>query len=146
MSDEERLVADFRGTGMTVGPHPMSYHRARMERMGVRRAIELSQLPRLVGSDRNVIDPSGLVPAFLGLSFANIVHPLLGDVELRPGNVMAPEAGKRDMLQRFGHHDAWIVLLNSSDRLFSIGNLEAVMVDPRLDTGISWQDGQADAG
>jgi error-prone DNA polymerase len=45
MSDEERLVADFRGTGMTVGPHPMSYHRAHMEKMGVRRAIELSQLP-----------------------------------------------------------------------------------------------------
>jgi error-prone DNA polymerase len=45
MNDEERLVADFRGTGMTVGPHPMSYHRARMEKMGVRRAIELSQLP-----------------------------------------------------------------------------------------------------
>jgi error-prone DNA polymerase len=45
MSDEERLVADFRGTGMTVGPHPMSYHRARMEKMGVRRAIELGQLP-----------------------------------------------------------------------------------------------------
>jgi error-prone DNA polymerase len=45
MTDEERLVADFRGTGMTVGPHPMSYHRTRMEKMGVRRAIELSQLP-----------------------------------------------------------------------------------------------------
>jgi error-prone DNA polymerase len=45
MTDEERLVADFRGTGMTVGPHPMSYHRARMEKMGVRRAIDLSQLP-----------------------------------------------------------------------------------------------------
>jgi error-prone DNA polymerase len=45
MTDEERLVSDFRGTGMTVGPHPMSYHRARMEKMGVRRAIELSQLP-----------------------------------------------------------------------------------------------------
>ncbi len=45
MNNEERLVADFRGTGMTVGPHPMSYHRARMKKMGVRRAIELSQLP-----------------------------------------------------------------------------------------------------
>ena len=30
MSAEERLVADFRGTGMTVGPHPMAYHRARL--------------------------------------------------------------------------------------------------------------------
>jgi error-prone DNA polymerase len=45
MTDEERLVADFRGTGMTVGPHPMAYHRVRMEKLGVRRAIELSKIP-----------------------------------------------------------------------------------------------------
>ena len=45
MSAEERLVADFRGTGMTVGPHPMAYHRARMDKMGVRRANELGQIP-----------------------------------------------------------------------------------------------------
>jgi error-prone DNA polymerase len=45
MTDEERLVADFRGTGMTVGPHPMSYHRNRMNELGVHRAIELSQIP-----------------------------------------------------------------------------------------------------
>ena len=45
MSNEERLVADFRGTGMTVGPHPMAYHRERMEKLGVRRAIDLSQIP-----------------------------------------------------------------------------------------------------
>jgi error-prone DNA polymerase len=44
MSNEERLVADFRGTGMTVGPHPMAYHRARMEKLGVRRAIDLRQI------------------------------------------------------------------------------------------------------
>jgi error-prone DNA polymerase len=44
MTDEERLVADFRGTGLTTGPHPMSYHRARMNKMGVRRAIELANL------------------------------------------------------------------------------------------------------
>ena len=42
MNHEERLVADFRGTGMTVGPHPMAYHRAKMQSMGVRTAIELS--------------------------------------------------------------------------------------------------------
>ena len=45
MTDEERLVADFRGTGMTVGPHPMSYHRAEMRAQGVRAAIDLKQLP-----------------------------------------------------------------------------------------------------
>ncbi len=27
MTTEERLVADFRGTGMTVGPHPLAFHR-----------------------------------------------------------------------------------------------------------------------
>jgi error-prone DNA polymerase len=45
MTDEERLVADFRGTGMTVGPHPMAYHRVRMNKLRVRRAVELRQLP-----------------------------------------------------------------------------------------------------
>jgi error-prone DNA polymerase len=45
MNHEERLVADFRGTGMTVGPHPMAYHRARMEMIGVHRACELRNIP-----------------------------------------------------------------------------------------------------
>jgi error-prone DNA polymerase len=44
MNAEERLVADFRGTGLTVGPHPMSYRRKEMDRLGIRRAGELSQL------------------------------------------------------------------------------------------------------
>jgi error-prone DNA polymerase len=45
MNAEERLVADFRGTGLTVGPHPMAYHRPRMQTMGIRKAIELSHIP-----------------------------------------------------------------------------------------------------
>ena len=45
MSAEERLVADFRGTGMTVGPHPMAYHRHRMRQMGIHKANELSHFP-----------------------------------------------------------------------------------------------------
>jgi error-prone DNA polymerase len=45
MNSEERLVADFRGTGMTVGPHPMAYHRARMQAMGIRKASDLSHIP-----------------------------------------------------------------------------------------------------
>jgi len=44
MDAEERLVADFRGTGLTVGPHPMAYRRPQMNALGVRRAIELPQL------------------------------------------------------------------------------------------------------
>jgi error-prone DNA polymerase len=45
MNHEERLVADFRGTGMTVGPHPMAYRREWLNAMGIRRAIELRNIP-----------------------------------------------------------------------------------------------------
>ena len=45
MTAGERLAADFRGTGITIGPHPMAYRRAEMQKQGVRRAIELAKLP-----------------------------------------------------------------------------------------------------
>ena len=35
MSWEERLVADFQGTGLTVGKHPMAYHRSRLARLNI---------------------------------------------------------------------------------------------------------------
>ncbi len=41
MTDEERIVADFYGTGMTVGHHPMSYCREEMNTLGVSRAADL---------------------------------------------------------------------------------------------------------
>jgi len=55
MTAEERLVADFRGTGMTVGPHPMAYHRRELQKEGIRSATELHSLPdgtsvRIAGS------------------------------------------------------------------------------------------------
>jgi error-prone DNA polymerase len=45
MNHEERLVADFQGTGLTVGPHPMAYRRDWLNAMGIRRASELRDLP-----------------------------------------------------------------------------------------------------
>jgi error-prone DNA polymerase len=45
MNHEERLVADFHGTGLTVGPHPMAYRREWLNAMGIRRANELRDLP-----------------------------------------------------------------------------------------------------
>ena len=35
MTYEERLIADFHGTGLTVGPHPMAYRRAEMKALGI---------------------------------------------------------------------------------------------------------------
>jgi error-prone DNA polymerase len=45
MNQEERLVADFHGTGLTVGPHPMAYRRDWLNAMGIRRASELRDIP-----------------------------------------------------------------------------------------------------
>jgi len=45
MNHEERLVADFHGTGLTVGPHPMAYRRAWLNAMGIRRASDLRGIP-----------------------------------------------------------------------------------------------------
>jgi len=44
MSDQERLVADFHGSGMTAGPHPMSYCRAWLDTMNVKRACDLARI------------------------------------------------------------------------------------------------------
>jgi error-prone DNA polymerase len=55
MTIEERLVADFSGTGVTVGKHPMAFHRAELHQMGISAASELARLPhgrttRIAGS------------------------------------------------------------------------------------------------
>jgi error-prone DNA polymerase len=44
MYADERLVADYSGTGLTTGPHPMAYRRGEMQRMGVASAIELRHM------------------------------------------------------------------------------------------------------
>ena len=44
MKPEERLLADFRGTGMTIGLHPMAYKRPQLIKEGVRSAADLHRL------------------------------------------------------------------------------------------------------
>jgi error-prone DNA polymerase len=41
MTAEDRLVADFRNTGMTIGPHPLSYHRQKLKSEGILSAVDL---------------------------------------------------------------------------------------------------------
>jgi error-prone DNA polymerase len=45
MSDSERLNADFRGTHLTIGRHPMSFHRGRLNQLGVVPASRVSSVP-----------------------------------------------------------------------------------------------------
>ena len=42
MTTDERLAADFAGVGLTCGPHPMSYHRAVLQKRGFLTADELA--------------------------------------------------------------------------------------------------------
>ncbi|AFL87986.1 DNA-directed DNA polymerase III PolC [Terriglobus roseus DSM 18391] len=41
MTDEERLVADYSGAGLTTGRHPMAFRRAEMRRAGILSATDL---------------------------------------------------------------------------------------------------------
>ncbi len=43
MTTDERITADFAGTGLTTGPHPMAYSRAALQHEGYLSAIELNQ-------------------------------------------------------------------------------------------------------
>jgi error-prone DNA polymerase len=55
MQAPERLFADYRCTGLTIGMHPMRLHREQMDRLGVIRAADLAHIPdgvlvRIAGS------------------------------------------------------------------------------------------------
>ena len=41
MSTEERLIADYAGTGLTIGRHPMAYRREQLQRGQILSAEEL---------------------------------------------------------------------------------------------------------
>jgi error-prone DNA polymerase len=43
MTTDERLAADYMGTGLTTGPHPMAYHRDALRQEGILSAEELTQ-------------------------------------------------------------------------------------------------------
>jgi error-prone DNA polymerase len=44
MTRPERMDADFRGTGLTIGRHPVAYHRAELDKLGACRAADMQQL------------------------------------------------------------------------------------------------------
>jgi len=56
MTTTERLVADYGGTGVTLGPHPMALRRAELAACGVRRARDLA-----TGTDGESVRVAGSV-------------------------------------------------------------------------------------
>ena len=92
MNTVERLSADFRNTGLTIGPHPVSFHREHLNRLGVTAAAGIKQLRdgafvRIAGSVICRQRP-GTAKGFLFLSLEDesgianaIVTPRLFDAE-----------------------------------------------------------------
>jgi error-prone DNA polymerase len=46
MSPEEELSADYAGTNLTIGPHPVAFARGALDRQGVTRAADLGAVPQ----------------------------------------------------------------------------------------------------
>ncbi|HEU4769539.1 MAG TPA: error-prone DNA polymerase, partial [Pyrinomonadaceae bacterium] len=44
MSVTERMDADFRGTGLTIGKHPVAHHRAELDKLDALRAVDIRKL------------------------------------------------------------------------------------------------------
>lgn len=44
MTLPERIDADFRGTGLTIGKHPVAYHRVELNKLGALRAIDIAKM------------------------------------------------------------------------------------------------------
>ena len=44
MTIPERMNADFRGTGLTIGKHPVAYHRTELNKLGALRAIDIARM------------------------------------------------------------------------------------------------------
>jgi len=45
MTIQERLIADYGSTGLTVGHHPLFYRRSELHQLGVKSAVELNRIP-----------------------------------------------------------------------------------------------------
>ena len=56
MTITERVDADFRGTGLTIGKHPVAYHRQKLNRLKALRAVDIREL-----GDGNFVRVAGWV-------------------------------------------------------------------------------------
>jgi len=56
MTRPERMDADFRGTGLTIGRHPVAYQRAELNKLGACRAIDMQKM-----NDGSMVQVAGWV-------------------------------------------------------------------------------------
>ena len=131
MTVDERLVADFFTTGFTIGPHPMSYHRAKMDQAGVICAADLKNVPdgtfvRIAGAVIARQRP-GTASGFIfisgedetGISNA-IIHP-----KVYERNQMAVTGGKFLMIEGLlQNQDSVVSVKASAVRVLELGPID----------------------
>ena len=131
MTVDERLVADFFITGFTIGPHPMSYHRAKMNEAGVLSAADLKGVPdgtfvRVAGAVIARQRP-GTASGFIfvsgedetGISNA-IIHP-----KIYEQNKMAVTGGRFLLVEgRLQNQDGVISVKASAVRVLQLGAID----------------------
>jgi len=124
MTPEERLVADFRGTGMTVGPHPMAYRRAELRSLGIRAAIELAKLP-----DGSYVRVAGAVIARQRPGTAKGFVFLSMEDETGIANVIiTPQLFERSHLVVVGH--PFLLVEGTLQNLQNVISVKAARVEP----------------
>jgi error-prone DNA polymerase len=94
MNTDERLIADYSGTGLTTGPHPMAYRREELRREGVLSARELMLQP-----NHSVVRAAGCVIARQRPGTAKgFVFLSLEDESGIANIVLTPDVFERDRL------------------------------------------------
>jgi error-prone DNA polymerase len=124
MTIEERLIADCEGTGMTIGRHPMAYHRAEMNRLGVTAAVGLHSIPngRLVKVAGNVIvrQRPGTAKGILFIS--------LEDETGISNVVVMPDVFEKQRLEILSN--AWIIVEGQMQNVDNVIHVMAQRVSP----------------
>jgi error-prone DNA polymerase len=129
MSAEERLGADYRGAGLTVGRHPMALRRAEMNARGVLRASDLATVPdgRLVRIAGAVIvrQRPGTAKGFVFLSMEDETGIM--------NAIVTPAVFDRFQLQVLGEPFLFIAgVLQNLDGVISVkaGRIEGLRASP----------------
>ncbi|MGH9791953.1 MAG: OB-fold nucleic acid binding domain-containing protein, partial [Candidatus Acidiferrales bacterium] len=124
MSAEERLVADFRGTGLTVGPHPMRYRRAEMNALGVTPAGLLRYLPN--GSHVSIA--GGVIARQRPGTAKGFVFLSLEDETGISNAILTPDIFDRNRLTVVGHQ--FLLIRGKLQNLDGVISVKAEHVQP----------------
>ena len=124
MNLEERLAADYQGTGMTVGRHPMAYRRAELDRMRVIPAAGLASIP----NGRAVRVAGNIIVRQRPGTAKGIVFMSLEDETGISNVVLMPDLFERQRFDILSH--AWVIVEGTIQNVDNVIHILAHRVAP----------------